>query len=64
MVDITEIKKLAKEIESKYDLNYYEILQRYMFERILERISISKYQANFILKGGLLLSAMFGIIIE
>ena len=61
MVDITEIKKLAKEIESKYDLNYYEILQRYMFERILERISISKYQANFILKGGLLLSAMFGI---
>ena len=32
-----------------------------MFERILERISISKYQNNFILKGGLLLSAMFGI---
>ena len=61
MVDITEIKKLAKEIENKYDLNYYEIVQRYMFERILERISISKYQANFILKGGLLLSAMFGI---
>ncbi len=32
-----------------------------MFERILERISVSKYQDNFILKGGLLLSAMFGI---
>ena len=40
MVDITEIKKLAKEIESKYDLNYYEILQRYMFERILERMPL------------------------
>ena len=61
MVDITDIKRVAKEIENKYDLNYYEILQRYMFERVLERISVSKYQDNFILKGGLLLSAMFGI---
>mgnify|MGYP002767505172 FL=1 len=61
MVDITDIKRLAKELENKYDLNYYEILQRYMFERVLERISVSKYQDNFILKGGLLLSAMFGI---
>ena len=32
-----------------------------MFERILERISLSKYNNNFILKGGLLLSAMLGI---
>lgn len=32
-----------------------------MFERLLERISVSKYQENFILKGGLLLSALFGI---
>lgn len=54
-------KRLAKEMENKYDLNYYEILQRYMFERVLERISVSNYQDNFILKGGLLLSAMFGI---
>lgn len=61
MVDITDIKRLAKEMENKYDLNYYEILQRYMFERVLERISVSNYQDNFILKGGLLLSAMFGI---
>ena len=32
-----------------------------MFERVLERISISKYKDNFILKGGLLLSAIFGV---
>ncbi len=32
-----------------------------MLERVLERIFVSKYQDNFILKGGLLLSAMFGI---
>ena len=56
-----KIKLKAKELEDKYNINYYESLQRFMFERILERISISKYNSNFILKGGLLLSAMIGI---
>lgn len=37
------------------------ILQNYMFERFLERVSKSKYNENFILKGGLLLSSLFGI---
>lgn len=46
MVDIIDIKRKAKEIENKYELNYYEILQRYMFERILERISVSNYHDN------------------
>lgn len=61
MVSSIDIKEKVKDIEKTHNLNHYEILQRYMFERILERISISKYQNNFILKGGLLLSAMFGI---
>lgn len=61
MVSSIDIKEKAKIIEENHNLNHYEILQRYMFERILERISVSKYQDNFILKGGLLLSAMFGI---
>ena len=60
MVDITDIKRLAKEIENKYDLNYYEILQRYMFERVLERLSKSKYKENFIIKADLLLSSIMG----
>lgn len=38
-----------------------EVLQNYMFERILERLSVSKYKNNFILKGGLLLSSIMGI---
>jgi predicted nucleotidyltransferase component of viral defense system len=33
----------------------------FLFERILERLAASKYQKNFILKGGLLISAMIGI---
>lgn len=32
-----------------------------MLERLLERISVSKYKNNFILKGGMLISAMLGI---
>ena len=48
-------------MENKYNMNYYEALQRFMLERVLERISVSKYQDNFILKGGLLLAIMFGI---
>ena len=60
MVEET-IKLKAKELENKYNMNYYEALQRFMLERVLERISVSKYQDNFILKGGLLLAIMFGI---
>ncbi|MCI8411258.1 MAG: nucleotidyl transferase AbiEii/AbiGii toxin family protein [Clostridia bacterium] len=61
MIKYKELKEKSKELEQKYKLNHYELLQRFMFERILERISVSKYQENFILKGGLLLSALFGI---
>lgn len=61
MVDFKMIKEKAKEIGKQHNLNYYEVLQRFMFERILERISVSKYNDNFILKGGLLLTAMLGV---
>lgn len=61
MVDYRDIETKAKELSREKNIDYYELLQRFMFERILERISSSKYNDNFILKGGLLLSAMFGI---
>ena len=61
MVDYRNIESKAKELSQKNNTDYYEMLQRFMFERILERISVSKYNDNFILKGGLLLTAMFGI---
>ena len=47
MVSSIDIKEKAKNIEKNHNLNHYEILQRYMFERILERISVSKYHNNF-----------------
>ncbi len=61
MVDLKEVKKVARKLELDHKMTYYESLQRFMFERLIERISVSKYKNCFILKGGLLLSALFGI---
>ena len=36
-------------------------MQNYMLERLLERISLSKYKYNFILKGGFLISTIVGL---
>ena len=61
MINYKELFEKSKELANKSGLTQLELYQRFMFERILERISISKYNSNFILKGGLLLSAMIGI---
>ncbi|MCL1908660.1 MAG: nucleotidyl transferase AbiEii/AbiGii toxin family protein [Holophagaceae bacterium] len=37
------------------------LMQTYMMERLLERLSISPYRNNFILKGGFLIAAMVGV---
>ena len=37
------------------------VLQVYMLERLLERIALSPYKDNFILKGGMLISAILGM---
>ena len=36
-------------------------MQNYMLERLLERISLSSYKNNFIIKGGFLISAIVGL---
>jgi predicted nucleotidyltransferase component of viral defense system len=51
------INNLAKE----NNLIASTVLQNFMMERFLERVSVSKYKDNFILKGGFLISAMVGI---
>jgi len=51
----------ARNTANKNNITVNEVLQNYMFERILERLSISKYKYNFILKGELLLSLIMGI---
>lgn len=57
MINYNELFEKSKELANKSGLTQLELYQRFMFERI----SVSKYNSNFILKGGLLLSAMLGI---
>lgn len=51
----------SKNLAIKNNVTTNEILQSFMFERILDRLSNSKYKNNFVLKGGLLLSSIMGI---
>lgn len=37
------------------------ILQNYMFERFLNRLSVSEYKDKFVLKGGMLIAAIVGL---
>lgn len=51
------MKNMAKEKKVSAQL----LLQNYMLERLLERISLSRYKDYFILKGGFLIAAMVGL---
>lgn len=54
-------KAIINNIAKENKVSAQSVLQTYMLERLLERISVSKYKDNFILKGGMLISAMLGI---
>lgn len=60
MLDAKNLKLKIKIKAHENNLEPQDIMQMYFFERLLCRISKSKYKNNFILKGGLLLSAIFG----
>jgi len=51
------IKKKAEDINLPPQI----VLQNYIMERLLERISLSEYQRNFVLKGGFLIAAIVGL---
>lgn len=56
-----QLKGQIRSFASKRNLQPQEVLQMFLLERILERLSKSEYKNNFILKGGLLISSMIGI---
>lgn len=37
------------------------LIRTFIMERFLERVSLSKYRNNFILKGGMLVASMVGV---
>lgn len=54
-------KAIINNMAKENNVAAQSVLQTYMLEKLLERISISKYKDNFILKGVMLISAMLGI---
>lgn len=57
----TQLKALIRNMSKDKKINAQILLRNYMLERLLERIAVSKYRDEFILKGGMLVAAMVGI---
>ncbi len=58
---VDRLKKLIREINQLKQIPHENLYQNYFFERFLVRLAKSKYRNRFILKGGYLLSAIFGL---
>lgn len=56
-----QLKDKIKNVEQKYNLPANTLLNYYMMERFLCRLSNSEYSDNFIIKGGFLISSLIGI---
>lgn len=56
-----QLKAFIKKKAVEKNISAQLVMQNYMLERLLERISLSKYKYNFILKGGFLISAIVGL---
>lgn len=56
-----QLKAIIKNLAKEKHISAQLVMQNFMLKRLLERISVSKYQQNFILKGGFLIAAMVGL---
>lgn len=61
MRNAMQLKAVIKNISKDKHISAQLVMQNFMLERLLERISVSKYRQNFILKGGFLIAAMVGL---
>lgn len=57
----TQLKALVRNLSKKLNVEAETLLRNFMLERFLERMTVSEYKDNFILKGGMLIAAMVGI---
>lgn len=55
------LKDKAANLAKKTNIPNKYIIQNFMFESLLKRIVKSQYKDNFIIKGGFLLSSIFGV---
>lgn len=56
-----QLKEKLKNISRKRNIDFNIILRLYMYDRFIERLSLSQYKDNFVLKGGFYLSTLFGV---
>lgn len=56
-----QVKGRIKNIAKENNADARTLMRIYMMERFLERVSISEYRDNFIIKGGMLVTAMIGV---
>ncbi|MGN0482055.1 MAG: nucleotidyl transferase AbiEii/AbiGii toxin family protein [Lachnospiraceae bacterium] len=61
MKNAMQLKAIVKNIAKEKKISAQLVLQNYMLERFLERVSVSDYQDNFIIKGGFLIASMVGL---
>ena len=57
----TQLKARIRNLSKESLVETEVLLRNFMMERFLERIALSKYSHNFVLKGGMLIAAMVGI---
>ena len=61
MKNAMQLKAIINNIAKEKGIRPQLALQNYMLERFLERVSLSEYRDNFIIKGGFLIASMVGL---
>ena len=56
-----QLKDLIRNLSKEVGVEAHVLIRKYMMERFLERVSSSKYNGSFILKGGMLVAAFVGV---
>ena len=52
MKNAMQLKAIMKKLAKENQISAQLVLQNYMLERFLERVSLSPYRDNYIIKGG------------
>lgn len=60
MKNAMQLKGVIKNIAREKKISAQLVLQNYMLERFLERVSLSPHRNHFIIKGGFLIASMVG----
>lgn len=56
-----QLKDLIRNLSKEVGIEAHVLIRKYIMERFLERVSSSKYNGSFILKGGMLVAAFVGV---